>query len=395
MTKQTESKTKVENLSKMPKLRFRAFNKEWEEFKLKDIAKMYDGTHQTPKYVQQGIPFYSVENVTANNFSKTKYIAKDIFEKENKRVKIEQGDILMTRIGDIGTAKYIDWNVQASFYVSLALIKPNKSYSGQYIAHYISTNKFQSELWNRTIHVAFPKKINLGEIGECLINIPCSSEQNQIAACLSLIDERLECQRKIIHELATAIRIIREKIFKQQMRFTREKTQWKELKLDDFTDIKKGEQLNKEDLTEKGIYPCLNGGVNFSGYTDKYNTNANTITISEGGNSCGYINFLTSNFWLGGHCYKIVPKSTIDLIYFYHLLKFNEDKIMKLRVGSGLPNIQQKDLRNFKVSITVSSEEQTKIAKFLSSLDDKIETEKQLLEQYKQQKAYLLQNLFI
>ena len=68
---------------------------------------------------------------------------------------------------------------------------------------------------------------------------------------------------------------------------------------------------------------------------------------------------------------------------------------MKLRVGSGLPNIQQKDLRNFKVSITVSSGVQTQIANSLASLDAKIETEKQLLEQYKQQKTYLLQNLFI
>ncbi len=48
------------------------------------------------------------------------------FEKEKKRVTIEKGDILLTRIGDIGTSKYVNWEVKASFYVSLALIKHSK-----------------------------------------------------------------------------------------------------------------------------------------------------------------------------------------------------------------------------------------------------------------------------
>ncbi|MFM6250287.1 MAG: restriction endonuclease subunit S, partial [Dolichospermum sp.] len=119
-------------------------------------------------YQESGIPFYSVEHVTSNNFKDTKFIAKEVFEKENKRVKLEKGDILMTRIGDIGTPKYIDWDVEASFYVSLALLKQSKKINSLFLAHYIKTNLFQNELHQRTIHVAFPKKINLGEIGYCL-----------------------------------------------------------------------------------------------------------------------------------------------------------------------------------------------------------------------------------
>ncbi|MGI6311426.1 MAG: restriction endonuclease subunit S [Bacteroidales bacterium] len=176
-------------------IRFRGDNGQefprWEKKLLRKIAKIYDGTHQTPNYVITGIPFYSVEQVTANDFQNTKYISEDVFKKENQRVKLGKGDILMTRIGDIGTAKYIDWDVNASFYVSLALIKHSDLFNSNYLSHYISTQNFQKELWKRTIHVAFPKKINLGEIGECEVELPPLPEQTKIANFLSVIDDKI------------------------------------------------------------------------------------------------------------------------------------------------------------------------------------------------------------
>lgn len=178
------------------KLRFKdengkAFPK-WEEKRLGDVSKIYDGTHQTPTYVKEGIPFYSVEHVTANLFTDTKYISKEVFEKENEKVRLEKGDILMTKVGDIGTARLIDWDVEASFYVSLALLKQSKLILPKYLNQYIASRNFQLELWKRIIHVAFPKKINLGEIGNCKILVPVKEEQKKIANYLSNIDTKIE-----------------------------------------------------------------------------------------------------------------------------------------------------------------------------------------------------------
>jgi type I restriction enzyme S subunit len=186
---------------------------EWEEKRLGEVVKIYDGTHQTPNYVESGVSFYSVEHITANQFTKTKYISEEVFEKENKRVKLERGDILMTRIGDIGTSRLIDWDVKASFYVSLALLKQNKKINSSYLNQYISSVNFQKELWANTIHVAFPKKINLGEIGKCKIHLPILLEQQKIANFLSGIDEKIESTTQQINQTQTFKKGLLQKMF--------------------------------------------------------------------------------------------------------------------------------------------------------------------------------------
>lgn len=186
------------------KKRFKEFEgQEWEETELKKIAFIYDGTHATPKYVKNGVPFYSVEHVSSDNFSKTKFISKEVYEKENKRVKLEKNDILMTRIGDVGTPKLINWDVKASFYVSLALIKVFDAVRPDFLCHYIASNDFQREIHKRMIHVAFPKKINLGEIGKCSVEYPSPDEQKKIASVLTSRDQEIIKLKNDLNSLQT------------------------------------------------------------------------------------------------------------------------------------------------------------------------------------------------
>ena len=163
--------------------------------------------------------------------------------------------------------------------------------------------------------------------------------------------------------------------------------------LKNICNIKKGQQLNNEYQKVNGIYYMLNGGMLPSGYTDNYNTLENTISISEGGNSCGYVNFNREKFWSGGHCYTVEPIN-INNEYLFQLLKYYEKVIMSLRVGSGLPNIQKKDLELFKVAIH-TQDEQEDISIILCKIDLKIDLESKKLSNLESLKKGLMQNMFI
>src|SRR5699024_7491874 len=93
---------------------------DWQVKKLGEVAeKICDGSHTTPKYVNKGIKFFSVENITNNEFEDTKFISEDEYKFISERCLLEKNDILMTRIGSLGKTKLIDWDVKAGIYVSL------------------------------------------------------------------------------------------------------------------------------------------------------------------------------------------------------------------------------------------------------------------------------------
>jgi len=99
----------------------------------------------------------------------------------------------MTRIGSIGDCKYVNWQVEASFYVSLALLKFNEEINATYFVQYSKYQKFKNEIDLHSLPNAIPKKINLGNISNIKILTPKSkTEQQKIADILSSQDEKIE-----------------------------------------------------------------------------------------------------------------------------------------------------------------------------------------------------------
>ena len=157
----------------------------WEQRKLGELVGIYDGVHQTPDYQDSGIMFLSVENIAT--LKSEKYIAVEAFERDYK-VYPEKGDILMTRIGDVGTTNVVETVEKVAFYVSLALLKPNRIDS-YFLSNAMKTNVFQKGLRERTLVTAIPQKINKDEIGKIDIFITNNDEeQKKIGAYFSNLD---------------------------------------------------------------------------------------------------------------------------------------------------------------------------------------------------------------
>ena len=184
------------NGERYPELRFPGFTDAWEQRELAELCNVYDGTHQTPRYTNSGVMFVSVENI--KTLESDKYISEDDFKNEFK-IFPEFGDILLTRIGDVGSANIILDNIKRAYYVSLALLKP-KGVNSLFLLALLSSASVQSEIWKRTLHIAFPKKINKNEISKVIVSKPSILEQKKIGELIYALDQIITLhQRKLDH----------------------------------------------------------------------------------------------------------------------------------------------------------------------------------------------------
>jgi len=198
------------NGADVPEIRFAGFTKPWEQHKLGKLVDVYDGTHQTPNYTENGVMFLSVENI--RTLHSKKYISQEAFDSEFK-IFPEIGDVLMTRIGDIGTANIVESNEDKAYYVSLALLK-KKNLDSYFLKASICSNSVKKELWHRTLHIAFPKKINKNEIAKVLINYPENiEEQKQIGTFFKNLDNLITINQQKLEKLKNIKKSCLEKMF--------------------------------------------------------------------------------------------------------------------------------------------------------------------------------------
>ena len=235
------------------------------------------------------------------------------------------------------------------------------------------------------------KIVNKNLFSNIEISIPPLAEQRAIASLLEKWDMATEKTEMLI--------VAKEKQFEWLLKTLigdqQNNPEWRKLKLGEVCKIGKGEQLGRLQMMKNGRYSVLNGGISPSGNTDEWNTPANTVTISEGGNSCGYVNLMTSEFWAGGHCYTLANLiREIDGGFLYHVLKDRERFLMKLRVGSALPNIQRGDIENFSLffpSLVV----QKRINRILNRGSREIDLLRQIVRQYREQRDGLARKLLM
>ena len=181
-----------------------------------------------------------------------------------------------------------------------------------------------------------------------------------------------------------------------QLRFEGFTDDWEERKLENIAQINKGIQRGKQEISsvrnELNPYPVYNGGKKASGYTDECNRE-NSVMVSEGGASAGYVNYYSGKYWSGGHNFTISNDTKHDTFFLLYVLQKSQEKLYKLQVGTGLPNIQLKSIKDFPIYST-SNTEQQKIGSFFKQLDNTIALHQRKLDLLKEQKKGYLQKMF-
>ena len=380
----------------VPKLRFKEFNDEWSVINLADIFQYFSTNSLSREQLSEsgilknlhyGDIHRKYNSIVNENKEITSYIKNINYV--NKYELLKNNDLIFADASEdyegIGKAVEIvnvNNNIVSGLHTILARDNSNV-FAPMFKGYYFNSPIVHNQI--RVLANGFKVYgISKETINKLNIKIPSIKEQSKIANTLYLLDKKIELQTKKIEDLKLF------KLSKYNSVFSKSNNI---IKLSDICKIEKGKQINSDLLRAEGNYYMLNGGILPSGYLNEYNTNENTITISEGGNSCGYVNFNKTKFWCGGHCYKIIS-SSVNASYLYHLLKYNEKIIMDLRVGSGLPNIQRKDLEKLKLSIH-KSDDQLKIGILFDTFDKKINLETNRLNKFKELKKSLMQSIFV
>ena len=309
-------------------------------------------------------------------------------EKEKEKYQLKKGDLLICEGGEIGRCAIWDKDHSGHYYQkSLHRLRPkNNLIFPPFLYHelrYLCLTRKLLNLVGESSIAHLPKE----KLASVQILCPSLPEQRRIAELLGTWDEAIEKLERLIAAKEKQQKVLSNHIFGQV-----KKQKFQQCRLVNICTIHKGVQLGKLKMNAEGRYPVLNGGISYSGYTDSYNCEANTIAISEGGNSCGFVNLIREKFWCGGHCYTL-KNIRMSMQYLFFFLKHRQDMLMNLRVGSGLPNIQKKDLENVEVVFPIMEEEQNLFSEILLCTQNELDLLRKKLAALQKQKRGLMQKL--
>ena len=373
----------------VPNLRFPEFQGEWKESTIGEMFDLYSGN--TPSRLNKE-HFKGTVNWISSGELKEHYIY-------SSKEQISEEAAKSLKLLPVGTFVIAIYGLEAEGVRGTGSIIQEPSTISQACMSFIPKGVIENEFlysWYKkhgnVIGIRYAqgtKQQNLSYdiLEKFKIAYPNTKEQEKLNKFISLLDECIATQNKIIEDLKKLKCAIAERLFKV--------TNGEVVALSEVCNIQKGKQVNGDCLSETGTYYVMNGGTEPSGYYEQCNAPADTISISEGGNSCGYVQYNRDAFWSGGHCYTLTDiQSNVCNLYLYHYLKSKESTIMKLRIGTGLPNIQKKDLEKFAVLLPPVVK-QVRISTFLTAIERKTTNEEILLSHFQEEKQYLLRQMFI
>ena len=375
--------TKINNEHKkvyVPNLRFPEFHGEWEKCKLGDYGKVVTGNTPPTKDIENyengtylwaspadlGIIKSITETKTmlsAQGFSKTRTLPK--------------GSVLVTCIGStIGKAGMATKEMSTNQQINSIVVNDNNDNEFVYYAIQSAIPRYLSSIAVQAVPIISKSAFEL-----LPNNRPYLQEQKKIGNFLSLLDERIAAQNKIIDKLQSLIKGIAQNKVRNNKPTVR---------LSECLECKSS-TLQESDVCEQGTYPVY-GANGIVGYLDNYNTEGEAVYIIKDGSGVGTVSYVKGKCSATGTLNTLQAKEGYSLQYLYYLLKvFNFEPY---KTGMAIPHIYFKDYGKAKV-FCPSYTEQLQYARLLSAIDNKLSAEQHFLTNLSLQKQYLLRQMFI
>lgn len=369
----------------------------------------------TPHYTEDetGVTYIQGFNVNINSFDLTgiKKVTLE-FHKKNKKSCLQEGDLLTIQTGDIGVTARVPKYLAGSNCHALIISRfdtsiCNSEFYLQYYNSSICQSRFKKIETGSTM-----KHLNVGDLESEYIPIPPLSEQEKIAGILETWDEAIEKLSDLIEQKKLLKKGLMQKLLTGKTRLPGFTQPWKEVKLGEIFNIKKGQGLSKDVLDSKGVYKCILYGELYTKYSEvikntisrtnkneKITSNIGDILIPASTTTSGIdlanaTALFESDVILGGDINILRAKKEISPVFFAYLLTHSyKFDIARLAQGITIVHLYAEFLKSMKVFVPIDINEQQAIADVLSAADEEIDLLNKKLEALKEQKKGLMQQL--
>ena len=356
-------------------MRFPEFSGEWVAYRLGDVCKFFSGgtpSSSNKEYYDGDIPF--IRSGEIHSESTELHITEKGFNNSSAKI-VECGDLLLALYGatsgDIAISK-----IKGA--INQAILCIRTKHDSNFLKS--SWEKHSKEIL-QTYLQGGQGNLSADIVKKIKMSFPSQEEQKKISSFLHLIDERISTQKKIIEKYESLIRGLCKKLTRHG---ATNKTIAECLECHSST-------LQESAVLDAGSYPVY-GAIGICGYTDTPDVSGDGILIIKDGASVGVTYFADGSYSSIGTLNRLTAKEDINLRYIYYCLKVLN--FTPYKTGLAIPHIYFKDYGKHKIWCP-PLEQQSSIADALTTIDNKIQVEKSLLEQLNSQKRYMLNQLFI
>ena len=341
------------------------------DYGMNAAAKSYDGEN---KYIR----------ITDIDESSSTYDDKDIVSPDgtlSDNYLVKERDILLARTGASTGKTYLYRKSDGKLYYAGFLIRANvTTHNPYFVFSQLHTHRYWRWVSIMSARSGQPG-INSQEYSSFPVFTTSIQEENKIAKLLSLLDDRISTQNKIIEKLESLIKGIAQSIAQGHKA---------NILISECLGCSSS-SLQESDVLEHGTYPVY-GANGIVGYLDNYNTENEAIYIIKDGSGVGSISYVTGKCSATGTLNILRAKEGYLLQYLYYMLKvFNFEPY---KAGMAIPHIYFKDYGKAKI-FCPSYSKQLQYAKLLSAIDNELSAEQKFLTVLILLKQYLLRQMFI
>ena len=379
----------------VPQLRFSEFSGEWEETVVKNVLDtLIDCEHKTAPYVEYSKYLVVRTNNVKNgrlSYDEMKYTSYEGYKEWTQRKVPSHNDVLFTREAPAGESCLVPANKTICLGQRMVLLQPNlQKITTSFLLWFLQSNIGKKRIQKFVIGTTVTR-INIKDIYRINCFIPSLLEQEKIASFLTAVDSKIEQLTQKQTLLQDYKKGVMQKIFSQEIRFKANDgsvfAEWEEKKLKEVLTIGSGKDYKHLD---EGSIPVYGSG-GYMTSVNNYLYDGESVCIGRKG-TIDKPMFKSGKFW------------TVDTLFYTHSFKGTLPKFVyyifqrvnwrKYSEASGVPSLSKSTIESIKVSIP-TIEEQVKIATFLTSIDTKIDHNSKQLDQVKQFKKALLQQMFV